>query len=84
MRKWRHEIRPGDELFALMRALIYAGTPSVVMSLWSVDQISSGILMQKFYQNLKQPQTSKVEALQTAQLALKKITAGEAISNTMS
>ena len=74
------DIRPGDELFGLMRALIYAGTPSVVMSLWSVDQISSGIFMQYFYQALKQPETSKVEALQAAQLALKEVTAGEALA----
>lgn len=73
------QIRPGDELFGLMRALIYAGTPSVVMSLWSVDQISSGIFMQTFYQALKQPETTKVEALQTAQLALKGMTAQDAL-----
>lgn len=73
------EIRPGDELFGLMRSLIYAGTPSVVMSLWPVDQISSGIFMQTFYQALKQPDTTKVEALQAAQLALKKMTAQEAL-----
>ena len=73
------DIRPGDELFGLMRALIYAGTPSVVMTLWKVDEISSGIFMQTFYQALKQPETTKVEALQTAQLTLKEMTAREAI-----
>lgn len=72
------DIRPGDELFGLMRALIYAGTPSVVMSLWSVDQISSGIFMQKFYEAL--PHTTKVEALRTAQLALKEMTARETLN----
>lgn len=72
------DIRPGDELFGLMRALIYAGTPSVVMSLWSVDQISSGILMQKFYESL--PHMTKVEALQSAQLGLKVMTAQDALT----
>lgn len=72
------DIRPGDELFGLMRALIYAGTPSVVMSLWSVDQISSGILMQRFYGSL--PYMTKVEALRSAQLALKAITAQDALA----
>lgn len=71
------EIRPGDELFGLMRALIYAGTPSVVMSLWSVDQISSAIFMQKFYGAL--PGTTKVEALREAQLALKGMIAQDAL-----
>ena len=74
-----NQLRPGDELFGLMRALIYAGTPSVVMSLWSVDEISSSILMKKFYEALKAGNT-KVEALQIAQLAVKDMTASEAIS----
>lgn len=72
------DVRPGDELFGLMRALIYAGTPSVVMSLWSVDQISSGILMQKFYEALLN--TTKVEALRAAQLALKQMTVRDALA----
>lgn len=72
------DVRPGDELFGLMRALIYAGTPSVVMSLWAVDQISSGILMQKFYEALST--TTKVEALRIAQLALKEMTTQEALN----
>lgn len=73
------QVRPGDELFGLMRSLIYAGTPSLVMSQWSVDQMSSGILMQEFYEALRAGQT-KVEALQAAQLAVKALTAGEAIA----
>ena len=73
-----NQLRPGDELFGLMRALIYAGTPSVVMSLWAVAEISSSILMQRFYETLKDGKT-KVEALQFAQLAVKNMTASEAI-----
>jgi len=73
-----NQLRPGDELFGLMRALIYAGTPSVIMSLWSVDEISSSILMKKFYEALKDGKT-KVEALQIAQLAVKDMTASDAI-----
>jgi CHAT domain-containing protein len=74
-----NQLRPGDELFGLMRALIYAGTPSVVMSLWAVDEISSSILMDKFYEALKNEKT-KVEALQSAQLDVKNMTALNAIS----
>jgi CHAT domain-containing protein len=74
-----NQLRPGDELFGLMRALIYAGTPSVVMSLWAVDEISSSILMDKFYEALKNGKT-KVEALQSAQLDVKNMSASEAIS----
>lgn len=73
-----NQLRPGDELFGLMRSLIYAGTPSVVMSLWAVDEISSSLLMLKFYTALKDGAT-KVEALQVAQLEVRKTTALEAI-----
>ncbi len=70
------QLRPGDELFGLMRALIYAGTPSVVMSLWEVADISTELFMIHFYELLKAGE-SKVEALQKAQLKIKDMTAGE-------
>jgi len=74
-----NERRPGDELIGLYRALIYAGTPSVVVSLWSVDEISTGILMTRFYQALKAG-ANKAEALQTAQLKLMSMTAEDTIA----
>ena len=58
----------GDELVGLTRAFIYAGTPSVVASLWSVDDSSTAQLMASFYKNLKT--MTKVEALRQAQLNL--------------
>lgn len=42
----------GDELIGLVRAFIYAGTPSVLVSLWPVDDISTGLLMETFYDHL--------------------------------
>jgi len=71
-----NQLRPGDELFGLMRALIYAGTPSVVMTQWGVDDISTELLMVHFYQRLKAGDT-KVEALQKAQLYVKGLSAAE-------
>jgi CHAT domain-containing protein len=56
----------GDELVGLTRAFIYAGTPSVVASLWKVDDASTVHLMSSFYRNLKTK--SKVESLRQAQL----------------
>ena len=47
-----NERRPGDELIGLTRALIFAGTPSAVVSLWSVDDMSTGFLMRTFYRLL--------------------------------
>ena len=38
----------GDELVGLTRAFIYAGSPSVVASLWKVDDASTAQLMAAF------------------------------------
>jgi CHAT domain-containing protein len=62
------KLSTGDELVGLTRAFIYAGTPSVIASLWKVDDASTAQLMSVFYKNLKT--MSKVEALRQAQLAL--------------
>jgi len=62
------KLSTGDELVGLTRAFIYAGTPSVVASLWKVDDSSTAHLMSSFYRNLKT--MSKVDALRQAQLAL--------------
>jgi CHAT domain-containing protein len=63
-------IRAGDETIGLPRAFIYAGIPSIVASLWNVNDESTALLMKKFYSNLKT--LSKAEALQQAQLSLLK------------
>ena len=56
----------GDELVGLTRAFIYAGTPTVIASLWPVDDAATALLMSRFYENLKT--MPKVEALRQAQL----------------
>jgi CHAT domain-containing protein len=56
----------GDELVGLTRAFIYAGTPSVVASLWKVDDASTAHLMSSFYRNFKSK--TKAESLRQAQL----------------
>lgn len=70
------KLSSGDELVGLTRAFIYAGTPSVVASLWKVEDSSTAALMASFYKNLKT--MTKVEALRQAQLGLIK---GEASSD---
>ncbi|HEC79283.1 MAG TPA: CHAT domain-containing protein [candidate division WOR-3 bacterium] len=60
----------GDELTGLSRAFIYAGSSSVVASLWKVSDLSTVLLMMRFYQNLKD--TDKTNALCNAQRWLKK------------
>jgi CHAT domain-containing protein len=57
----------GEGLMSLTRAFMYAGTPSVVVSLWNVNDESAADLMIRFYRNL-QTGKSKSEALRQAQL----------------
>lgn len=58
---------PGDDLIGLTRSFIYAGSPSVVVSLWSVSAQSTLEMMEKFYNHIKAGM-SKIEALRNAQM----------------
>jgi CHAT domain-containing protein/tetratricopeptide (TPR) repeat protein len=57
----------GDGVIGLSRALIAAGTPSVLVSLWSVNDKSTAFLMTQFYQNFKH-NSDKAIALRQAML----------------
>jgi tetratricopeptide (TPR) repeat protein len=61
------ELSAGDELVGLTRAFIFAGTPTVVASLWNVDDEATSLLMERFYTHLKEG-ISKAEAMRQAQL----------------
>ena len=56
----------GDDLNAISRAFMYAGAPSVIASLWDVDDEATRQLMVAFYTHLRDGMT-KAEALQAAQ-----------------
>lgn len=64
------KISSGEEIVGFTRAFIYAGTPSVITTLWNVNDKTSYLLMQEFYRNLKT--MGKGAALRSAQLALMK------------
>jgi CHAT domain-containing protein len=64
----RSTVGGGDELLGLMRALLYAGAASLVLTLWTVEDRSTAGLMQRFYQGLAEGQR-KASALRQAQLA---------------
>lgn len=64
------KISSGDEIVGLTRAFIYAGTPSVITTLWKVNDQATYLLMQDFYHNLKT--MSKGAALRNAQINLMK------------
>ncbi|MFK7772197.1 MAG: CHAT domain-containing protein [Saprospiraceae bacterium] len=57
----------GEGVMSLSRGFIHAGCPSVVMSLWSVDDGSTSKIMENFYQNLRNGKTKDL-ALRQAKL----------------
>lgn len=61
-------VAPGDEIFGLIRGFFAAGIPSLVVSLWAVDDSSTTRLMQRFYAALIAG-SSPATALRSAQLA---------------
>jgi len=64
------ELSAGDEVVGLTRAFFFAGTPTVIASLWSVDDRSTGLLMEHFYTHLRVGM-GKAEALRQAQLEVR-------------
>lgn len=60
----------GEGIIGLTRAFMYAGTPSVLASLWSVSDASTTLLMQRFYENLITEKLSKTDALNKAQISM--------------
>ena len=61
---------PGDELHGLMRGFLYAGTPSLVASLWAANDASAADFMYTMYSRIREGDTKRA-ALRAAQLAVK-------------
>ncbi|XGV95305.1 MAG: tetratricopeptide repeat protein [Leptolyngbya sp. BL-A-14] len=63
----------GDGVIGLSRALLYAGAPDVVVSLWKVPDAPTAALMQEFYRQwLRNPEQGKARALRQAMLNTRK------------
>ena len=45
------DIRAGDEVIGLNRAFMFAGTHTLVSSLWRVSDVSTAVLMKQFYRD---------------------------------
>jgi CHAT domain-containing protein len=60
---------PSAVYSSLSRAFAKAGAPTVIASLWSVNDVSTKQTMQEFYKELVAGQ-SKAESLRLAQLAV--------------
>lgn len=59
----RGEEKSGDEVVGFVRAILYAGCPSTIASLWEVNDQSTAFLMADFYRNLKEKGMDKATAL---------------------
>lgn len=66
----------GDGVVGLSRSWLAAGVPSLVVSLWEVDDLSTTFLMIKFYDNLL-AHKSVAQALKEAQSWLRNVTKEE-------
>jgi len=69
------KIYGGDDLVGLSRGFIYAGTPSILATFWKMDDSSTSILMEAFYDNWQKKGMNKPEALRQAQITLKSMPA---------
>lgn len=63
------QLRTGEGMVGLARAFMYAGTPSVVVSLWSVNDEATSLVMTAFYRNLRAGM-NKGEALRRAKISM--------------
>jgi CHAT domain-containing protein len=57
----------GEGVVSLARGFVYAGCPSLLMTLWEVEDKSGVLLMKSFYRNLLKGQ-SKANALRNAKI----------------
>ena len=62
------KLQKGEGVISLARAFTYAGMPSVIMTLWDVDDISSGNILPSFY-HLLMKGYDKDAALRLAKLS---------------
>ena len=61
------KMQKGEGLISIARAFLYAGCPSLVITLWSVNDHISSILMRRYYDNLKDGM-NKSKALQQSKI----------------
>jgi CHAT domain-containing protein/Tfp pilus assembly protein PilF len=61
------KLRKGEGVMSLARGFIYAGVPSIVMTLWEVEDKSGAEIMTLFYRNLENGLPKSI-ALQKAKL----------------
>ncbi len=73
----RDDVRPGDELTGLVRSFLTAGAAAVVVSQWSVDDLSTSVLMDTLYRRVAQPGSTLAGALRDAAVQVRSMTRDE-------
>jgi CHAT domain-containing protein/Tfp pilus assembly protein PilF len=63
------DVKAGDGVYGLRRALVLAGAETQVMSLWSVDEAATAELMQAYYEGLAKGE-GRSDAMRKVQLAM--------------
>ncbi|MFO7539534.1 MAG: CHAT domain-containing protein [Chloroflexota bacterium] len=69
--------RTPDEYVGLPAALLQAGAPAVISTLWAVNDLSTSLLMKQFYEAHITHGLAPAAALRQAQLWLQEVSAGE-------
>lgn len=64
------KLERAEGVTGMTRAVMYAGTPAVVATLWKVDDEATKELMIHFYRNMLEKNLDKAEALRQAKLTL--------------
>jgi CHAT domain-containing protein len=64
--------KAGSELISLAEAFAMAGSPTLIASLWAVDDASTRKLAIAFYETLKEGKKDKLDSLREAQIMLLK------------
>ncbi|TAN84337.1 MAG: CHAT domain-containing protein, partial [Phormidium sp. SL48-SHIP] len=67
----------GEGVMGLRRSFILAGAETVVMSLWSVPDVPTAILMNRFYENLFERGLPRTKGLEEAQAYLRGLRVGQ-------
>jgi CHAT domain-containing protein len=75
----KNTLDPGEGMLSLAHAFNYAGSESLLIGLWQIDEKASSIIVEKFYQNLSEG-FDKAEALQKAKLQYLSIAKGRELS----
>jgi CHAT domain-containing protein/tetratricopeptide (TPR) repeat protein len=68
------DVQVGEGVLGLRRAFVLAGVQTLVMSLWSVPDVATAILMERFYHNLLTEKMGRAKALEQAQFYVRDLT----------